>query len=80
MNMKARCYNPNNPAYSRYGGRGIKVCDEWRHSFDNFIRDMGLPPQPDAAVNRIDNNGNYEPSNCEWTSRSENARLMHTKK
>lgn len=80
MNMKGRCYNPNNPAYSRYGGRGIKVCEEWFQSFDNFIRDMGPSPYPDAAIERVDNDGNYEPSNCKWVSRSENTRLMHTKK
>lgn len=68
--MKTRCYNPNAKHYDHYGGRGIVVCDEWLNSFTKFYRDMG--PKPDGmTLDRIDVNGNYEPSNCKWSTRSE---------
>lgn len=78
--MKGRCYNESDRSYSKYGGRGIKVCEEWRNSFEQFILDMGEPPHPDAAVHRMNNDGDYSPSNCVWVSRSENTRAMHTEK
>lgn len=62
--MLQRCFNPNNPAFADYGGRGITVCDDWR-SFVNFYADMGDPP-PGLSIHRIDNDGNYEPGNCCW--------------
>ncbi len=63
--MKRRCHNRKDVGYKNYGKRGIKVCEEWRESFDSFVSDVG--DRPDGhSLGRIDNDGNYEPSNCEW--------------
>lgn len=68
--MIARCTNPNNAWWHRYGGRGITVCDRWR-SYENFLEDMGEKSNPLLTIGRIDNDGNYEPSNCRWETRSQ---------
>lgn len=69
-----RCENPNSSGWARYGGRGIRMCERWRNSFSAFLEDMGERPFPKAQVDRIDNDGNYEPGNCIWTTNKENSR------
>jgi len=68
--MKKRCLNKNNRFYKNYGGRGIKVCDRWLNSFENFLEDMGKKPIR-KTIDRINNNGNYEPSNCRWITKKD---------
>lgn len=69
--MKQRCYNPNAGYYHRYGGRGIRVCERWLSSFVNFSADIGPRPSPKHSLDRINNNGNYEPGNVRWATQKE---------
>jgi hypothetical protein len=71
--MIQRCTNPTNNRYYCYGARGIKVCDRWLESFKNFLDDMGERPQG-YQLDRIETNGNYEPSNCRWVTPKENCK------
>jgi len=72
MNMRQRCNNPNHQAYKNYGAKGIKVCERWdipdKQGFFNFLSDLGYP-NPGLSLDRIDNDGNYEPGNCRWATR-----------
>jgi hypothetical protein len=73
-NMKKRCINPSHPSYLSYGGRGISVCPEWLGSFEAFYEHIGPRPSPDHSVDRINNNGNYEPGNVRWATRTQQQR------
>lgn len=78
LNMNNRCYEPSYPGYHRYGGRGIVVCERWRHSFETFLLDMGKKPDSSYTIGRMNVDGNYEPNNCRWESKIQQARNKST--
>ena len=70
IHMKDRCFNPNSKDYPNWGGRGITVCDRWLN-FENFLADMGSRPTTKHSLDRIDNDGDYSPKNCKWSTKAE---------
>jgi len=77
--MRDRCSNPKNKAYRLYGNKGIKVCERWLNSFENFIADMGERPTLNHSIDRFpDKNGNYEPNNCRWATQKQQTRNLNT--
>ncbi len=78
--MIQRCTNPRNKDFKYYGGRGIKVCHRWAFSFLDFVQDVGMKPFPRAEIDRKDNDGDYEPNNFRWATRTQqmqNTRRTH---
>lgn len=78
--MNSRCFNSNATGYKNYGGRGISVCSRWRYSFEKFLEDMKKRPSIHLSIDRINNDGDYEPGNCRWTTRSEQMKNTRLRK
>lgn len=78
--MRGRCSNKDSRDYHRWGGRGISVCKRWENSFSLFLKDMGLRPSKGHSLDRIDNNGNYKPSNCRWATKAQQNRNQRKRK
>jgi hypothetical protein len=78
--MIQRCTNPNRREFKHYGGRGIQVCDRWRNSFTTFLGDMGPRPEGTTLDRFPNNDGNYEPGNCRWATKSEQERNKRPRK
>lgn len=77
--MVVRCTKPDSQDYARYGGRGIRVCERWA-SFENFLADMGERPSPSHSIDRINNDGDYEPGNCRWATMAQQSFNRRTNK
>lgn len=73
LQLRSRCSSKTNPRYQYYGGRGISVCKRW-DSFSCFLSDMGIKPSAELSIDRIDNDGNYEPGNCRWATKLQQSR------
>ena len=69
--MRHRCLNSKHQQFKDYGGRGIKICDQWLNDFQQFMADVGVKPSSDLTLDRLNNNGHYEPGNVAWRSRSD---------
>src|SRR3972149_2273014 len=76
--MIQRCNNPRDIKYKNYGGRGIKVCERWRNSYENFLEDVGRKPEKSYSLHRINNDGDYEPNNVKWATPAEQSRYKTT--
>ena len=77
-NMRRRCYCPKDPAFHNYGGRGIRVCEQWLDDFAQFLKDAGPKPSADHTLDRINNDGNYEPGNVRWATEKTQSRNRRT--
>lgn len=76
IGIKSRCLNPNAPGYQNYGGRGIKMCERWQESYQAFVDDVGDRPSARHTLDRINNDGDYEPGNVRWATYGEQRRNM----